>query len=154
MQNCYYSDTFWDFSKASEFLEEYPVRDFYDCCRCILFQDRNAYVWTQGDDGKWKPTLVLLRINRAATCVKWSPLGKCLQMLFMMLWKGKLSKVVIWLLNTCRRPYHFEYPDLLFHQHCKLVHLVICGPILFLHSLHSYFMYRSSMLSNNLEKFG
>ncbi|XP_001658440.2 actin-related protein 2/3 complex subunit 1A [Aedes aegypti] len=36
--------------------------------------DRNAYVWTQGDDGKWKPTLVLLRINRAATCVRWSPL--------------------------------------------------------------------------------
>ncbi|GJQ87954.1 Sop2 [Trypoxylus dichotomus] len=35
--------------------------------------DRNAYVWTQGNDGKWKPTLVLLRINRAATCVKWSP---------------------------------------------------------------------------------
>lgn len=36
--------------------------------------DRNAYVWTQSDDGKWKPTLVLLRINRGATCVKWSPL--------------------------------------------------------------------------------
>ncbi|XP_037960103.1 actin-related protein 2/3 complex subunit 1A-B [Teleopsis dalmanni] len=35
--------------------------------------DRNAYVWTQSEDGKWKPTLVLLRINRAATCVKWSP---------------------------------------------------------------------------------
>lgn len=35
--------------------------------------DRNAYVWTQGSDGKWRPTLVLLRINRAATCVKWSP---------------------------------------------------------------------------------
>lgn len=35
--------------------------------------DRNAYVWSQGDDKKWKPTLVLLRINRAATCVKWSP---------------------------------------------------------------------------------
>lgn len=35
--------------------------------------DRNAYVWTQGDDGKWKPALVLLRINRAATCVRWSP---------------------------------------------------------------------------------
>lgn len=35
--------------------------------------DRNAYVWTQGADGKWSPTLVLLRINRAATCVKWSP---------------------------------------------------------------------------------
>ncbi|KAF5292909.1 hypothetical protein FQR65_LT11161 [Abscondita terminalis] len=35
--------------------------------------DRNAYVWTCGEGGKWKPTLVLLRINRAATCVKWSP---------------------------------------------------------------------------------
>jgi len=37
-------------------------------------QDRNAYVWNQGSDGKWKPTLVILRINRAATDVKWSPL--------------------------------------------------------------------------------
>lgn len=42
-------------------------------------QDRNAYVWQQTPDpqtGKtiWKPTLVLLRINRAATYVKWSPL--------------------------------------------------------------------------------
>jgi actin related protein 2/3 complex subunit 1A/1B len=35
--------------------------------------DRNAYVWTLGEDKKWKPALVLLRINRAATCVKWSP---------------------------------------------------------------------------------
>ncbi len=36
-------------------------------------QDRNAYVWSQAE-GRWKPTLVILRINRAATCVKWSPL--------------------------------------------------------------------------------
>lgn len=42
-------------------------------------QDRNAYVWTLGQDalvpGKqvWKPTLVLLRLNRAATFVRWSP---------------------------------------------------------------------------------
>ncbi|KAL0061471.1 ARP2/3 actin-organizing complex subunit Sop2 [Marasmius tenuissimus] len=40
-------------------------------------QDRNAYVWQQtpDDTGKviWKPTLVLLRINRAATHVRWSP---------------------------------------------------------------------------------
>lgn len=38
-------------------------------------QDRNAYVW-EFDAAKksWKPTLVILRINRAATCVKWSPL--------------------------------------------------------------------------------
>jgi len=38
--------------------------------------DRNAYVWkyeAKGDE--WKPTLVILRINRAATCVKWSPAG-------------------------------------------------------------------------------
>ncbi|TDL24951.1 WD40 repeat-like protein [Rickenella mellea] len=41
-------------------------------------QDRNAYVWTQTPDvatGRmaWKPTLVLLRIKRAATFVRWSP---------------------------------------------------------------------------------
>uniref|UniRef100_A0A8C5P2Y5 Actin-related protein 2/3 complex subunit n=1 Tax=Jaculus jaculus TaxID=51337 RepID=A0A8C5P2Y5_JACJA len=35
--------------------------------------DRSAYVWSQ-KDGTWKPTLVILRINRAATCVKWSSL--------------------------------------------------------------------------------
>jgi len=46
----------------------------------LLLQDRNAYVWSQGEDGKWKPTLVLLRTNRAATCVKWSPFGKALFM--------------------------------------------------------------------------
>lgn len=37
-------------------------------------QDRNAYVWTlDGASHQWKPTLVLLRINRAATFVRWSP---------------------------------------------------------------------------------
>ncbi|KNG86064.1 putative actin-related protein 2/3 complex subunit 1A [Aspergillus nomiae NRRL 13137] len=35
-------------------------------------QDRNAYVWERTSAG-WKPTLVLLRINRAATFVRWSP---------------------------------------------------------------------------------
>ncbi|KAG0165244.1 protein 2 3 complex subunit [Apophysomyces sp. BC1034] len=35
-------------------------------------QDRNAYVWTL-EQGMWKPGLVLLRINRAATYVRWSP---------------------------------------------------------------------------------
>lgn len=34
--------------------------------------DRNAYVWTLKGE-VWKPTLVILRINRAARCVKWSP---------------------------------------------------------------------------------
>ena len=42
-------------------------------------QDRNAYVWSQTPDSQtgrleWKPTLVLLNINRAATFVRWSPL--------------------------------------------------------------------------------
>lgn len=34
--------------------------------------DRNAYVWTE-QGGQWKPMLVILRINRAATYVRWSP---------------------------------------------------------------------------------
>jgi len=43
-------------------------------------QDRNAYVWTKEADPSnpagiiWKPTLVVLKINRAATQVRWSPL--------------------------------------------------------------------------------
>jgi len=36
--------------------------------------DRNAYVWELRGD-TWKPTLVVLRINRAATKIKWSPAG-------------------------------------------------------------------------------
>mmetsp|Transcript_49632 Transcript_49632/g.124796 ORF Transcript_49632/g.124796 Transcript_49632/m.124796 type:complete len:359 (-) Transcript_49632:251-1327(-) len=34
--------------------------------------DRNAYVW-RFEQNVWKPTLVILRINRAATHCKWSP---------------------------------------------------------------------------------
>jgi len=34
--------------------------------------DRNAFVW-MNEGGKWKQVLVIPRINRAATCVKWSP---------------------------------------------------------------------------------
>lgn len=41
-------------------------------CIVTCGADRNAYVWKR-EDGKWKPTLVILRINRAATCVRWSP---------------------------------------------------------------------------------
>ncbi|XP_062221548.1 actin-related protein 2/3 complex subunit 1B-like isoform X2 [Phragmites australis] len=34
--------------------------------------DRNSYVWTlEGPD--WVPTLVILKLNRAALCVQWSP---------------------------------------------------------------------------------
>lgn len=39
-------------------------------------QDRNAYVFKYDDKEKtWKPTLVILRINRSATSVQWSPNG-------------------------------------------------------------------------------
>nr|XP_054763265.1 actin-related protein 2/3 complex subunit 1B-like [Lytechinus pictus] len=37
--------------------------------------DRNAYVWSLNGNNEWKPSLVILRINRAATCVRWSPKG-------------------------------------------------------------------------------
>ena len=38
--------------------------------------DRNAFVWTYDDaEGKWQQSLVILRINRAALDVKWSPDG-------------------------------------------------------------------------------
>ena len=36
--------------------------------------DRNAFVWDLVD-GKWKPSLVALRVNRAATFCRWSPTG-------------------------------------------------------------------------------
>jgi len=37
-------------------------------------QDRNAYVWSwEKEKNTWKPALVILRINRAATAVEWSP---------------------------------------------------------------------------------
>jgi actin related protein 2/3 complex subunit 1A/1B len=35
--------------------------------------DCNAYVWKK-EGSKWTPALVVLRISRGATCVKWSPL--------------------------------------------------------------------------------
>lgn len=39
-------------------------------------QDRNALVWEiEPTTGEYKPTLVLLRISRAATVCKWSPQG-------------------------------------------------------------------------------
>jgi len=34
--------------------------------------DRNAYVWSF-EGGKWKPMLVLLRLDKGATCCAWSP---------------------------------------------------------------------------------
>jgi actin related protein 2/3 complex subunit 1A/1B len=38
--------------------------------------DRNAFVWNfDSASNSWKPTVVILRINRAAMDVKWSPDG-------------------------------------------------------------------------------
>ncbi|GLT55979.1 hypothetical protein SLA2020_290560 [Shorea laevis] len=34
--------------------------------------DRNSYVWNQ-EGAEWVPMLVILRLNRAALCVQWSP---------------------------------------------------------------------------------
>jgi len=39
-------------------------------------QDRNAYVWDYATENDWTPTLVHLRIHRAATYCKWSWDGK------------------------------------------------------------------------------
>ncbi|KAG4924006.1 hypothetical protein JHK87_049546 [Glycine soja] len=36
--------------------------------------DRNSYVWNL-EGSEWVPTLVILRLNRAALCVQWSPKG-------------------------------------------------------------------------------
>ncbi|KAF3589140.1 hypothetical protein F2Q69_00029779 [Brassica cretica] len=34
--------------------------------------DRNSYVWNL-EGGEWIPTLIILRLSRAAFCVRWSP---------------------------------------------------------------------------------
>mmetsp|Transcript_8408 Transcript_8408/g.16992 ORF Transcript_8408/g.16992 Transcript_8408/m.16992 type:complete len:379 (+) Transcript_8408:1-1137(+) len=50
-----------------------PVTNLIVTCS----HDRNSFVWTFDDkEGKWKPSLVILRIDRAALDVKWSPDGK------------------------------------------------------------------------------
>ncbi|KAH0792109.1 actin-related protein 2/3 complex, subunit 1 [Histomonas meleagridis] len=49
-----------------------PVDDSIVTCS----HDRNAYVWKLSDDKKeWKKQLVLLKLDRAATFVRWSPDG-------------------------------------------------------------------------------
>eukprot|EP01138_Halocafeteria_seosinensis_P003360 gb/GECG01003436.1/.p1 GENE.gb/GECG01003436.1/~~gb/GECG01003436.1/.p1 ORF type:complete len:280 (+),score=19.69 gb/GECG01003436.1/:1-840(+) len=49
-----------------------PVTDKIASCS----HDRNAFVWTyEKETDTWQPTLVVLRINRAATAIEWSPDG-------------------------------------------------------------------------------
>lgn len=43
-------------------------------------EDRNAFVWSfdaaaNGGKGEWKPTMAVLRIERAAIACEWSPNG-------------------------------------------------------------------------------
>ena len=40
----------------------------------IFFLFGLRYVWTQ-EGSDWVPTLVILKLNRAALCVQWSPKG-------------------------------------------------------------------------------
>jgi len=50
-----------------------PVTDLIVTCS----HDRNAFVWKYDEGEKtWKPSLVILRIDRAALDVRWSPDGK------------------------------------------------------------------------------
>ena len=49
-----------------------PVNDMIVSCS----HDRSAFVWHYDPSFRqWKPTLVVLRITRAAISVKWSPSG-------------------------------------------------------------------------------
>jgi len=67
--------TTWELEETfTEHTEVVTGIDWAPESNCIVTcaADRNAYVWVD-TDGKWKPTLVILRINRAATTVKWSP---------------------------------------------------------------------------------
>ncbi|RHZ41274.1 hypothetical protein DYB26_011811 [Aphanomyces astaci] len=49
-----------------------PVHDMLVSCS----HDRSAFVWKyEPSERKWKPSLVVLRITRAAMTVKWSPNG-------------------------------------------------------------------------------
>lgn len=62
--------------KGSAHEQRVTAIDWAPQSNCIVTcgQDRNAYVWNYDAATKiWKPVLVILRINRAATCVKWSP---------------------------------------------------------------------------------
>ncbi|XP_011498264.1 PREDICTED: actin-related protein 2/3 complex subunit 1A [Ceratosolen solmsi marchali] len=65
--------------KLSEILQEHDQRimgiDWAPKTNRIVTcaADKTAYVWSQNTEGKWIPSWVLLRTNRAATCVKWSP---------------------------------------------------------------------------------
>ena len=49
----------------------------WSCHRRLLSvsEDRTAFVWQQDSDGKWRPSNVELKAQRAALCAAWSPDG-------------------------------------------------------------------------------
>jgi len=47
---------------------------FLSCCLIAWDVLRARYVWTL-EGNEWQPTLVILRLNRAATSVEWGPQG-------------------------------------------------------------------------------
>ncbi|KAJ8603154.1 hypothetical protein CTAYLR_004581 [Chrysophaeum taylorii] len=53
-------------------IDWHPESNFIVTCS----HDRNAFVWNYDEDEGWKPSLVILRIERAALCVQWSPDGQ------------------------------------------------------------------------------
>jgi len=54
-------------------IDWHPDSNFIVTCS----HDRNAFVWNFDEgEGTWKPSLVILRIERAALCVAWSPDGQ------------------------------------------------------------------------------
>ncbi|KAG0148954.1 hypothetical protein CROQUDRAFT_89776 [Cronartium quercuum f. sp. fusiforme G11] len=70
------TDTLTDHDKVVTSIDWAPTRNQI----VTASQDRNAYVWNYAPDTldlaqrpKWHPTLVLLRLNRSATVVRWSP---------------------------------------------------------------------------------
>ncbi|XP_049848481.1 actin-related protein 2/3 complex subunit 1-like [Schistocerca gregaria] len=69
--------------KNNEFTLQHTLREHDSVVTCLAWavktnrilsasQDRNAYVW-RWENNEWKPTLVILRLNRAATRCAWSP---------------------------------------------------------------------------------
>lgn len=54
-------------------MDWHPDSNFIVTCS----HDRNAFVWNFDEaEQQWKPSLVILRIERAALCVQWSPDGQ------------------------------------------------------------------------------
>lgn len=64
--------TIWQHDLLVSGIDWHPVTNKIVTCS----HDRNAFVWSyNATEDAWKPTVAMLRINRAALDVKWSPDG-------------------------------------------------------------------------------